>query len=102
MWVYKRCGGRPFFGEREAVGVPVFQPIRKKNLAIRAILCTFEAQKAQNRSNESFGSILCCFKPFLTTTGNIFRNFRDFLQILVNFYFIEDFLERVGGYHFFG
>jgi hypothetical protein len=76
-----KSGGSAFFGER--VGVPFFQPGRKKTL--------------KNRLNEPFGSILSCLKPF-------FYYFRRFLAIFVIscrfwliFYLIEDFLERVGG-----
>jgi hypothetical protein len=55
----------------------------------------FRVQKAKkNRSNEPYGSVLSCFKLLQA----IFRNFRNNLRILVIFfYFIGDFLERVGG-----
>jgi hypothetical protein len=62
----------------------------------------------KNRSNKPFRSVLSCFKPFLTSSA-AFRNFRDFLQILVDFLLNRRFsrkgrgsttflADRVGGY----
>jgi hypothetical protein len=77
----KWWGGRIFSGERVRGGVyPLFQP-GEKNIDISGNFGALSGSEA---------------------TSTIFRDFVNFLPILIDFLLNKRIFERVGGYHFFG
>jgi hypothetical protein len=70
----------------ESVGVPIFQPGRKKALQIGAIFGTLGVQKAQKSLKRALWVRFEVFKTVFTYYRQSFAFFVIFLQILIDFF----------------